>query len=148
MPVYLGTNKVAGNIGVSLTQIYSAIFPIGRGFIDFTDTDYSDYLGFVWERELVGMTPVGLDIDDLDFNEIGKTGGEKEHILTIDEMPSHQHNTPGAGNTQFASGGYTLMANTNGSNPARDKNTANAGGGEPHNNMPPYKIVAYWKRVA
>lgn len=38
-------------------KLLDSIFPIGRGFIDFTNTDYSNYLGFTWERELVGLTP-------------------------------------------------------------------------------------------
>lgn len=38
-------------------KLLDSVYPIGRGFIDFTDTDYSNYLGFTWERELVGLTP-------------------------------------------------------------------------------------------
>ena len=41
--------------------------------------------------DLRGRTCVGLNIDDTDFNTIGKTGGEKSHTLTIDELPSHDH---------------------------------------------------------
>lgn len=65
-----------------LTNMFDMMWPIGRGFIDFTDTDYSNWLGFTWERELVGMTPVGYNQNDSDFNEIGKTGGNKTHSHT------------------------------------------------------------------
>ena len=115
--------------------------------IDFTDTDYSNYLGFKWERELAGMTPVGINGSDSDFNTIGKTGGEKEHTLKVEEIPKHSHKT-GISSTTFYSGaiGYDTaqvkVEQTSG------LNTASTGGDKPHNNMQPYKVVAYWKRVA
>lgn len=37
-----------------------------------------------------GRVPVGLSSEN-DFDELGKTGGEKSHTLTVDEMPSHTH---------------------------------------------------------
>lgn len=128
------------------TSLLEAIFPIGRGFIDFTNTDYSNYLGFTWERELVGMVGVGLDVNQSEFNTIGKTGGEKTHTLTIDEMPSHNHfgSSKGVNNmaTTYQSGDNVYLAiGYNGY-------TNEVGGSQPHNNLQPYKVVAYWKRVA
>ena len=126
-----------------INSILNLVFPIGRGFIDFTDTDYSNYLGFTWERELIGMTPIGLDVNDNDFNTIGKTGGEKTHTLTIDEMPSHNHSV------LIAGGGDKYAANF-----AKDCGSLyyipseNNGGNKPHNNLQPYQVVAYWKRIA
>ena len=166
-----GENINISNNVISVTGIFEAIFPIGRGFIDFTDTDYSNYLGFTWERELVGLTPVGLNTADSDFDTIGKTGGEKTHALTVSEMPSHSHtntvsnsgahthNTWGTYQIAHASGSVrstvTGSADEGRSNPT-DLNgnhvhtiTINdTGGGQAHNNMPPYKVVAYWKRIA
>ena len=166
-----GENINISNNVISVTGIFEAIFPIGRGFIDFTDTDYSNYLGFTWERELVGLTPVGLNTADSDFDTIGKTGGEKRHQLKIEEMPSHNHtntvsnsgththNTWGTYQIAHASGGIrstvTGSADEGRSNPT-DLNgnhvhtiTINdTGGGQAHNNMSPYKVVAYWKRTA
>lgn len=88
------TNSIpinANNLNYNFTEILNLVYPIGRGFIDFTDTDYSNYLGFSWKRELIGMTPIGLNVNDNDFNAIGKTGGEKKHTLTLQEMPTHNH---------------------------------------------------------
>ena len=132
-----------------INSILNLVFPIGRGFIDFTDTDYSNYLGFTWERELIGMTPIGLDVNDNDFNTIGKTGGEKTHTLTINEMPSHNHTT----NTVFpftAGGATTCTPNSDsGSYTGVATDVVNAtGGNQPHNNLQPYQVVAYWKRIA
>lgn len=84
-------SKYNNNLNEYTQDIIDLFYPIGRGFIDFTDTDYSNYLGCTWERELVGLTPIGYNPDDSDFNQIGKTLGEKTHTLTINEMPSHSH---------------------------------------------------------
>lgn len=138
-------NKVGPDM--DLKEIASLLFPVGRGFIDFTNTDYSNWLGLKWERELVGLTPIGYNPDDKDFNEIGKTGGEKTHTLTTNEMPSHYHtmqsvwdNTPAGGDIFVYAYNYISEAGSNTS-------TTRSGGDEPHNNMQPYKVVAYWKRI-
>ena len=129
------------NLKPNISNIIELFYPIGRGFIDFTDTDYSNYLGFTWERELIGMFPVGYNPNDTDFNTIGKTGGEKKHKLTINEIPSHNH-------------GVSIVSASNAWGPnysngiSRKESTINTGGGQPHNNLPPYKVVSYWKRVS
>lgn len=38
-----------------------------------------------------GRVPVGQTESDADFADMGATGGEKEHQLTIEEMPKHKH---------------------------------------------------------
>ena len=57
------------------------VFPIGRGFMDFTDTDYSRYLGFTWERELLGVFPLGAD--DTTYPIGSKGGASSIAISTI-----------------------------------------------------------------
>ena len=133
-------------------KLLDSIYPIGRGFIDFTDTDYSNYLGFTWERELVGLTPIGLDATQPEFNEIGKTGGEKTHTLTVNELASHKHNmyTFNAGGDGTISTGGGIIQDTAAPYKTYYATFAmeNTGGGQPHNNLQPYQVVAYWKRVA
>lgn len=132
-------NLIQTNTENAINEVLNLVYPIGRGFIDFTNTDYSNYLGFTWERELVGLTPVGYDADDEDFDTIGATGGEKTHTLSIDEMPKGVWTSGGQTggiNTVFDVG-TSYVIQTNGTNMS-----------QPHNNMPPYKVVAYWKRVA
>ena len=41
--------------------------------------------------DMRGRVPVGLHVDDTDFDVLGKQGGSKTHILSVDEMPSHTH---------------------------------------------------------
>lgn len=131
--------------------LLNLLCPIGRGFIDFTDTDYSNYLGFTWERELVGMTAVGLDTTQTEFNSVGKVGGEKTHILTINEMPNHTHSLYYYGTEGTYNPPYTAKVENSTSGEASygtNVNTTYTGNNQSHNNLQPYKVVAYWKRIA
>ena len=37
-----------------IQTIANMLFPVGRGFLDFTDTDYSNWLGFTWGKRING----------------------------------------------------------------------------------------------
>ena len=139
----------ATNLNYNFNEILNLVYPIGRGFIDFTDTDYSNWLGFSWERELLGLTPIGYNPNDEDFNEIGKTMGEKTHTLTINEMPSHTHNVNLSATTD--TGISRLITSDWSWNTKNQQNSGlinSSGGGQAHNNIQPSQVVAYWRRVA
>lgn len=134
-----GTLKYQGN------DIYpNAYYEIGDIFITTSEKNPGNRFGGTWQK-LPGETYLMTASDNYT---VKSTGGENEHTLTIDEIPSHNHRTPGAGNAGFANGGYTLQANPGGNNPAPNKTTANAGGGQPHNNMPKFYAVYVWIRIA
>ena len=163
--------QINGKLYLNKEDIFDILYPIGRGFIDFTNIDYSNYLGLTWERELVGMFPVGYDPTDEDFNEIGKTGGSKSlqtHTHAISGDGSHYHiglgrNASGSGYSNlyesYASGASVREVRTpySGSNGGHTHTISPTGGSKagedfsssPNNgNVPPYQVVAYWKRVA
>lgn len=94
---------------------------------------------------LKGKIPVGLNLDDSDFNILGKTGGEKTHILKVNEIPSHNHrqtvtaSRSGSGSTYASWNANNLFGNTD----KAARNTLNTGGGEAHNNLQPYITLNY-----
>lgn len=123
-------------------------FPINKVEVFFDDEDHSNFLGFQWERIGQGQMPIGLDTTDSDFNEIGKTGGEKEHTLTINEMPVHDHRLfigYSGSNSVFVPEGSTKNSTWN---TVSGTSTTETGGDQAHNNMPPYIVMAFWKRIA
>ena len=126
------------------TTIWNLIYPVGSIVIKTDNSDYSNWLGFTWERTLVGKVAVGIDENDTDFDTIGETGGEKTHTLTINEMPSHRHTV-----NYSASGGTGLGVTAMGTKLNDSSSIIQAtGGGQAHNNLQPYQVVAYWKRTA
>lgn len=120
------------------------IYPVGSIYMSVNNTSPATLFGGTWQQ--IKDTFL-LACGDTYSN--GATGGEATHTLTTDEMPSHKHrlgvpNTTSStmgypvnqsGNTKFAfNGGSALMEET--------------GGGQAHNNMPPYLAVYMWKRTA
>ena len=128
-------------------KLLGAAFPINKVEVFFDAEDHSNFLGFQWERVSQGRIPIGLDDSDTDFNTIGKTGGEKEVTLSINHIPPHNHTV--RANIQNASGsGVLVIKNKAYYSSAVEMNTSATGGGQAHNNMPPYIVMAFWKRVA
>lgn len=66
------------------------VFPVGTIQIT-SGIDPNTYLPGSWKEIGQGKTLFGYSQYDSDFSPAGKTGGEREHTLTVDEMPSHSH---------------------------------------------------------
>ena len=128
-----------------LNILLDYIFPIGKVVCFEDDLDHSDYMGFTWIRTSIGKMPIGYDQNDSDFDTIGATGGEKTHTLTISEMPSHNH---GLGViTSGVTGGIRNLVGGSDRNTTASDIVDKKGGNQPHNNMPPYQVFAFWKRI-
>lgn len=124
----------------------SAIYPIGSVITFYDSDDHSGHLGLTWERFATGRMVVGYDSTDASFDTIGETGGEKTHTLTVDEMPSHSHG--GIKTVSSETSGDQQQGINMGRYYGNDVSTSSNGGGQAHNNMPPYVVAALWRRTA
>ena len=129
-----------------LNAFLDSLFPIGKVVMFDDDLDHSNYMGFTWVRTAIGRMPIGLNSNDSDFDEAGKTGGEKTHILTVNEMPKHRHTLDRSGAWGTASS-HTGKISEMGETTFDSLVTDYKGNNEPHNNMPPYQVFAFWKRI-
>ena len=71
----------------------------------------------------------------------GKTGGAKSVTLTTAQMPSHNHDINGQNRNDFGGGGF--VAAVGGAGPEDAGDTGNRGGGQAHENRPPYYTLAF-----
>lgn len=149
---YEGGGKTLNNI----------IYPVGSVIIRVDSVNPSTWYGGTWELLCPGRTLVCIDTGDGDFNTVKKTGGEKSHSLTRQEIPriTGQINFHGSGS------GGTVVNNTSGD--FISNNILNGyfggspiggsvsvglvsmdfGGNGSHNNLQPYMVVYIWVRTA
>ena len=134
-------------IMVNDIDLLNKVYPIGSIYLSTSQVNPSNLIGGTWERFGKGKTLVGVNEDDTDFDTVELEGGEKTHLLTVNEMPSHSHNlvlksyyNNGGGSDSFAKQGYY--------DSTESKTTTSAGGSTAHNNLQPYITVYMWKRVA
>ena len=86
------------------------------------------------------------------FN-LGNAGGEAAHTLTVPEMPSHTHTAQGVSTTATSPAATNNTWATSTANPYNTQPPPNttmspatvamAGGGQPHDNMPPYLTLNF-----
>ena len=105
----------------------------------------STLFGGTWIAFGTGRTLVGVDTSQTEFDTVEKTGGEKTHTLTIDEMPSHSHDAKGWAAVIDGSGSYKTLG---AEGVSRTYSTDATGGGQSHNILQPYITVYMWKRTA
>lgn len=132
-----------------------SIYPVGSIYMSVLSTSPAVFLGGTWERiKDTFLLAAGTTYT------AGATGGEATHTLTVNEMPAHRHkpfdpfptqdgNWFGLASSSSTGAGWSL-ANGSQNNKlfANHPDTGSAGGGEAHNNMPPYLAVYVWKRIA
>lgn len=140
-----------------LSLVYKKAYPVGSIYMSTSSTSPAELFGGDWEEYAKGRVLVGLDTTMIDantyanpeFNTMGKTGGTKTHLLTIDEMPIHRHTVYAS--TQDAgaeSGKIYVHSQGSGSEYYNTTESSYAGNGEAHNNLQPYITVKIWHRTA
>lgn len=81
----------------------------------------------------------------------GTVGGEEQHRLTLPELPAHTHNvraSDGAADRTSPQGGYWAASQhaaygTGAAGTMSDAAIGSTGGGQPHENRPPFLVVNY-----
>lgn len=128
-------------------ELIDLIYPIGSIFMSTASANPGAYLGGTWELWGKGRVPVGVDEAQTEFASAEKTGGEKTHTLSVNEMPAHRHylNNPNADGSTV---NYTIAYAPSSKGLAGTLQTASAGGSAAHNNLQPYITCYMFKRTA
>lgn len=134
-------HPLSANIDLT-TEILQAVYPVGSIYINASvSSNPATLLGFgTWVAFAGGRTLIGVGTSDQTFS-AGATGGESNHTLTTNEMPSHTH-------TNGIVSGGTLGIKSAPDLGITLTDTGATGGGASHNNLPPYIVVYMWKRTA
>lgn len=122
--------------GLLSENLLNAMYPIGSIYISVNDKNPTTLFGGTWEQIKDRFL---LSCGDTYQN--GVTGGEEKHILTKNELPKFNFVCPVGDNT-----GHGTTAQVTPYTYTND--WATIGGGQAHNNMPPYLSVYIWKRVS
>lgn len=130
------------NISIDARDLYN-VWPIGSIYISVVNTNPSKWFGGTWIAFGTGRCLVGVDTSQSEFNRVMKTGGEKTHTLTVNEMPSHNH--PGIIGYTNTTGYYARLYE--GSQGTKLDGEGKTGGDQPHNNLQPYITVYMWRRI-
>ena len=106
--------------------------------------------------DLQGSAPIGTGAGaGLSMRTIGETAGTPTVTLLTSQVPSHQHtiaaygddladiNTPGDGVILGASSGLNLYGTTPFDTTMNAQALSTTGGGQPHNNLPPFLAVNF-----
>lgn len=164
------TNLIRRIVKEETEQNNLKIYPVGSIYISTNSTNPSEFIGGTWESYGQGRTLIGAgtgtdgNSESIEFLE-NTTGGEYNHTLTVNQMPSHNHisriylNQPGYSQTipehysyyNYTGYGnriiYTATALGNKNMWSIGPSTEN-GGNESHNNIQPYIVTYMWKRVS
>lgn len=111
-----------------------------------TPEKVAQHFGYGTWQEITGRFTFGRDAS----HEVGSTGGEEKHALTQPELPTSlgqmfywsSRNLAGLYEPGY-DGTVAGFTNTGGALPV-----SNPGGGQAHNNMPPYLAVYKWQRIS
>ena len=127
------------------TLILEAVYPVGSIYMSVNNTSPATLFGGTWEA-IQGKFLLGAYGNTY---KAGSTGGEATHTLTTREMPNHNHAVfyPNDGAADHSAPGNYPDGPSDSTYFAVGSYTSSEGGGEAHNNMPPYLAVYIWKRT-
>lgn len=142
---YDKTLEVADDWAVKGKGFIDLIYPVGSIYMSVNSTSPATLFGGTWVQiEDTFLLSAGSTYT------AGATGGEASHTLTKDEMPSHSHSLYGGDDSNMPDylGGSSANYGIHTSGTQYAGRMTSVGGGQSHNNMPPYLVVYMWKRTA
>ena len=128
-------------------------YPIGSIYFTASAIQPGTSIGGTWVRYAQGKCLFGVDDYDSDFSSVEQIGGVKDVVLTEAQMPSHTH-TLVDNYRQLTQNGAIYHNDLNhkvftATTPGSAVDTTSAtGGGQAHENLPPYIAIHIWKRIA
>lgn len=154
--------NVNGTLKINNTNIFDLVYPVGSIYLSINAINPKTLFGGTWEK-IEGKFLLGSSSS----YSLSNTGGSATVTLTENQMPSHI----GHMLSNFASSGYTDRGGDTNSYYLNSTSVAgfskyenrpwkvesgneivmagtSRGGGQAHNNMPPYLVVSMWKRTA
>lgn len=130
--------------------LYAAIGDAFNTAVNYNGSQNTTQSGFFRLPDLRGRFIVGYSDVDKDYNSYGKSGGEKKHTLTEGELAEHTHEQVWRQawfRDSISGGNWEHDYVTGGENAIGKRSTGTAGGGEAHENRPPYYTLAYIIKV-
>ena len=147
-----GLIKNDGTIDTTNYTTLNLVYPVGSIYMSVNNTSPASLFGGTWEQ-LKDRFLLGAG----DTYSNGATGGEATHQLSVDEMPSHSHDFYAVVQGGYSNNGVLISSTWAGATTKIDNDNTEItrprgvqpkGGGQAHNNMPPYLVVYMWKRVS
>lgn len=138
----------AGDTIIPVVDVINYLYPVGSIYMSVTMSTAAQVeaaFGGTWVAWGAGRVPVGVNTSDTSFDTVEETGGEKTHTLTIQEIPSHNHDIAA---TNGAVGYIETVSLGNSASATHTAWTKYKGGGNAHNNLQPYITCYMYKRTA
>lgn len=131
-----------GDVSTWRQFIGNLVYPVGSYYWSSKNISPASIFGGTWDQ-ITNTFLYAISGSGDASSATTAIGGEMTHILTTSEMPSHTHkilsaaaqtftSTPNVGSGIFVAKDY--------------RQTEASGGGQPHNNMPPYLTAYCWRR--
>ena len=122
--------------------VFDMVYPVGSVYVSVNSTSPATLFGGTWEQIKDRFL-----LSAGDTYKVGATGGEATHVLTVDEMPRHNHSIDNL-NASGSTTPYMTVQAQEKKGYGGNVQTFFTGGGQAHNNMPPYIVVYIWQRTA
>lgn len=135
-----GDVSIGGALTIGGVSFVDIIYPVGSIYMSVSSTSPAALFGGTWSQIsdtfLLAAGPT---------YPAGTTGGSATVTLDVTQIPAHKH-TIKMITAALATGGNYARFTPSGT--SESDCVTETGGGQPHNNMPPYISVYVWKRTA